>query len=216
MIDSVNSATAGSAGSGSRQGASALASDFETFLLMLTTQAKNQDPLEPLDSSEYASQLAQFSMVEQQVQTNSLLAELTNTIGLNQLSSWIGTEVRAAADFRYDGEPVDIETLVAATADRATLVIRDANEAEVARIPIPIDQTEFEWDGVGNTGELLPHGTYSATVESHNGRQLLASIPAAAFSRVVEAQIRDDLVTLTLDSGAIVSADSVRQVRKGA
>ncbi|MEP0702358.1 MAG: flagellar hook capping FlgD N-terminal domain-containing protein, partial [Lentilitoribacter sp.] len=44
----------------------ALASDFETFLKMLTAQARYQDPLEPIDSSEYAAQLAQFSMVEQQ------------------------------------------------------------------------------------------------------------------------------------------------------
>ncbi|MEM9127629.1 MAG: flagellar hook capping FlgD N-terminal domain-containing protein, partial [Pseudomonadota bacterium] len=61
--------------------ANALTSDFETFLLMLTAQARNQDPLEPLDSSQYASQLAQFSMVEQQVQTNDLLSSLSNALG---------------------------------------------------------------------------------------------------------------------------------------
>ena len=55
---------------------SALTSDFDTFLKMLTAQAKYQDPLEPLDSTEYAAQLAQFSMVEQQVQTNEQLLSL--------------------------------------------------------------------------------------------------------------------------------------------
>ena len=55
---------------------SALASDFDTFLRMLTTQMQNQDPLNPIDSTDYATQLATFSGVEQQVRTNSLLADL--------------------------------------------------------------------------------------------------------------------------------------------
>ena len=73
-----------------------MASDFETFLLMMTTQAQNQDPLEPMDSSEYASQLAQFSMVEQQVQTNDLLSSLDSQHGRRQageLANWIGMDV---------------------------------------------------------------------------------------------------------------------------
>jgi hypothetical protein len=53
-----------------------LGSDFETFLKMLTTQMKNQDPLNPVESSEYAVQLATFSSVEQQVLTNDLLTRL--------------------------------------------------------------------------------------------------------------------------------------------
>jgi flagellar basal-body rod modification protein FlgD len=50
-----------------------ISSDFETFLKMLTVQMQNQDPLNPVDSSDYATQLATFSGVEQQVQTNDLL-----------------------------------------------------------------------------------------------------------------------------------------------
>ena len=59
----------------------ALSSDFETFLQMLTVQARYQDPLEPLSSSDYAAQLAQFSMVEQQVLTNDQLGNLAGLIG---------------------------------------------------------------------------------------------------------------------------------------
>ena len=54
-------------------GSAALASDFETFLTMLSVQMQNQDPLNPTDSTEFASQLAQFSTVEQQTLTNTLL-----------------------------------------------------------------------------------------------------------------------------------------------
>ena len=65
-----NTAAAGSS-------AKAISSDFETFLKMLTVQMQNQDPLNPVDSSDYAVQLATFSGVEQQAQTNDLLKGLT-------------------------------------------------------------------------------------------------------------------------------------------
>ena len=53
-----------------------LASDFDTFLQLLTTQLKNQDPSKPFDSTEFVGQLASFSAVEQQIATNSKLDAL--------------------------------------------------------------------------------------------------------------------------------------------
>jgi flagellar basal-body rod modification protein FlgD len=55
-----------------------ITADFQTFLQLLTTQLKNQDPLNPMESTEYATQLATFSGVEQQVRTNELLESLSS------------------------------------------------------------------------------------------------------------------------------------------
>lgn len=77
----------------------AINSDFETFLIMLTTQMQNQDPLNPIDSSDFAVQLATFSSVEQQVKTNDLLTSLGQQfelMGLSQLAGWVGMEARVA------------------------------------------------------------------------------------------------------------------------
>ena len=60
---------------------SKISSDFETFLLMLTTQLENQDPLNPIESQDFAVQLATFSGVEQQVLTNDLLSDLGQGFG---------------------------------------------------------------------------------------------------------------------------------------
>ena len=73
-----------------------LTSDFETFLRMLTVQMQNQDPLNPVDSSDYATQLATFSGVEQQVLTNDLLKSIAGTFGQGgtaQYAQWVGKEV---------------------------------------------------------------------------------------------------------------------------
>ena len=75
-----------------------ISSDFDTFLKMLTTQIKNQDPTNPMDSADFAVQLATFSGVEQQVRTNDLLGDLGaqfGVMGMSQLGAWVGQEARA-------------------------------------------------------------------------------------------------------------------------
>ncbi len=198
---------------------SAIASDFETFLLMMTTQAQNQDPLEPMDSTEYASQLAQFSMVEQQVQTNDLLSSLTASMGglnLGELANWVGMDVRSTAGFQFENAPVTLFAQPDDAADKATMIIRDEQGAVVSRTDVPLDQTEFIWAGTDADGNPLPPGTYTATLRSFQDGDRLSDTPAASYSRVVEAQIGDASILLTLESGQVVPTDQVTAVRAGA
>lgn len=82
------------------------AGDFQTFLTMLTAQMQNQNPLEPIEASDFAAQLATFSGVEQQVQTNELLASLATQMGLADLASWVGRDVLSPAPVQYNGAPL--------------------------------------------------------------------------------------------------------------
>lgn len=125
--------SAGSAGTGIQppktQAAPALDSDFEAFLKMLVAQARFQDPMEPMDAGQYATQLAQFSMVEQQVRSNDLLSGLADTLSganLSALAGWIGADARAAMPVHFSGSPVDVMPDIAEGADAATLVVTDA------------------------------------------------------------------------------------------
>ena len=117
-----NTSTLGTSGSAATQTAtSALTSDFETFLKLMTTQAMYQDPLEPMDSSDYTAQLAQFSSVEQQVLTNDTLTSMLSQLALtnmSQLTGWVGREVRAQAAAHFDGvNPVTVSPNPALLAD---------------------------------------------------------------------------------------------------
>src|SRR6056297_1233891 len=106
-----------------------LSSDFETFLLMLTTQMQNQDPLNPLESSEFAVQLATFSGVEQQVKTNDLLGSLLGglaTSGVAQMASWIGKDVRTDGPAWFDGSPITLFPNLSDGSTGAALVVKDA------------------------------------------------------------------------------------------
>src|SRR3954453_10133229 len=81
--------------------------NYNQFLQLLVAQMKNQDPTNPTDSSQYLSQLASFSAVEQAVQTNSKLDQLIQTSGLDQADSLIGHTL-TTADGSVSGKVVSV------------------------------------------------------------------------------------------------------------
>jgi flagellar basal-body rod modification protein FlgD len=195
----------------------AITADFETFLLMLTTQLKNQDPLNPMESTEYATQLATFSGVEQQVRTNELLETLTNstaTQGLGQLSGWIGMQASAEMPVAFSGAPVTVQTTPAARADRLELVVTDTAGTVVQRLPIPLSDAAFELTGTDLRGETLPPGTYALAVENWDGEDLIETRAASVRATVEEVQLNAGEVVLTMQGGVQIRADAVTGLRQ--
>lgn len=193
-----------------------LSSDFETFLKMLTAQARYQDPLEPIDSTEYASQLAQFSMVEQQVKSNEVLQSLFDHFGLQSaaaLASWVGKEVRAVSPASFTGQPITVVPPVVAGADQATLVVYDDQGGEQERLAIATTGDPVSWTGLDDTGAPYPAGNYTFEVESHSNGELIGKDPAAVYSRVSETQIDSGTVVLLLEGGHTVPATEVSAIR---
>lgn len=193
-----------------------ISSDFQTFLQMLTAQMTNQDPLNPIDSSDYAVQLATFSSVEQQVQTNDLLHSLISQLsesGISELSGWVGMEVRSAAYVSYDGEPVTLHPLPAAAADEAWLVAYDIDGNEVTRSEIGLDGEATAWDGAGDDGQPLDHGYYNFAVENYSAGTLLGTTAVEHYALVTEAQNIDGTLILVLEGDASVLASDVIGIR---
>lgn len=194
-----------------------ITSDFNTFLKMLTVQMQNQDPLNPIDSADYAVQLATFSGVEQQVRTNQLLADMQgkfSQLGMAEMASWIGKEARSPAPVRYDGSPVTLSPNPAAGATRAVLVVKDAQGQLVSREEIPVSAEPYQWLGAGVDGSPLPAGTYSIALESLNGETVLASLPVEHYARVIEARGGTGGTRLVLEGGVEVLASAVTALRE--
>lgn len=194
----------------------ALASDFETFLKMLTAQARFQDPLEPIDSSEYAAQLAQFSMVEQQVLSNDLLSELGTQIGagnFGQMAAWIGMEARTTAAVPFDGTPITVFPNTEPGADEAYLVVYGSDGSEVQRRQIPVGNDTFEWQGLSDVGTVLPDATYSFAVESIAVGQSLGTTPVETFAPITEARRQGQDTVFVLAGGATVTTGQVSALR---
>jgi len=195
---------------------SGLTSDFETFLKMLTAQLQNQDPLNPIESSDFAVQLATFSGVEQQVRTNDLLATLSARIGesgLNELAGWVGMEARAAAPAYFFGEPVAIWPNPDSTADTATVVVKNAFGNEVGRYDIDVSADPVSWSGLDASGAELPEGLYTFHVESQKAGTLLNTRQAEVYSLITEARMVSGEPTLVLLGDTTIKASAVASLR---
>jgi flagellar basal-body rod modification protein FlgD len=194
-----------------------LSSDFETFIRMLTTQAENQDPLEPIDSTEYAAQLAQFSMVEQQVKSNDLLTALGAQLGagnIAQFAGWIGMEARNSGPAYFDGNPISVSSKPAPNADEAFLVVRDSRGAEVQRSALPLAAQDVVWAGVTSDGAPFPTGQYRFAIESRLQGEVVTTSAAQTYARITEARLERGETVLIVKGGGTLSADAVTGLRE--
>ena len=191
----------------------AIASDYQTFLNMLTVQIRQQDPLNPMDASDFAVQLATFSGVEQQVRTNQLLDALIGRSVLADMGSWVGMEVGVPGEAWFDGSPVTLAPEIPAHADSATLVVRDSEGNIIERRDLPTDTRELGWDGKDSKGEPLPQGRYSFVLETRSGDTTSDPVPVTAFQRVDEARLQDGRILLVLPGGQMMPADNATGLR---
>lgn len=197
--------------------ASTITSDFDMFLQLLTTQMRNQDPLNPADSTEYTAQLATFSGVEQQVQTNDLLRDLQasfTSMNMGQLSGWIGMEARADMPVNFSGQPTTLQASPSTFADRLELIVRDLNGEIVANTPIVLSDEPFIWDGAGNDGNPLPTGTYTLSAQSWRDEELIEERATYVFGEITEAQTLQGEVWVTMANGISVPSDTVQGLRR--
>jgi flagellar basal-body rod modification protein FlgD len=174
MVDAV---TTTAAAARTDAGRTAMATNFETFLSLLTAQLKNQDPLSPVDSNEFTSQLTQMSGVEQQLLTNDLLTSLLAAQqggGLSGAANYIGKDTTAAwSAMKLDGGEATWSYELATDAATAELQVLDSSGRVVWSGSAP-DKTEgthdFVWDGKTTAGGQLPDGgVYTLQVTAKTG-----------------------------------------------
>lgn len=196
---------------------SKISADFETFLTMLTTQMKNQDPLNPVESSDFAVQLATFSGVEQQVQTNDLLRAMgaAGAIGgLSQHAAWVGMEARSTAPVQITGSPVELHYDLPLASVAAEIVVRDGSGIELRRLAVT-GPGPIVWDGTGATGTALPQGDYAVTLESRDAAGMVTSAPVGSYARVAELRAEPGGAVAVLENGAQIPVSEITALRAG-
>ena len=141
-------------GGRSQVASSTLAANFDTFLALLTTQLQNQDPLDPMKSEQFTTQLVQFAGVEQSINTNKnleQLIELQTSVQLNSAVSYIGKIVEVVADeLMLDGGAAKISYGLDHNAETTIITIVDLNGNAVrtvnGEIAAALNRAEFEID----------------------------------------------------------------------
>ncbi|MEM1020156.1 MAG: flagellar hook capping FlgD N-terminal domain-containing protein [Pseudomonadota bacterium] len=196
-----------------------LTDDFDQFLTLLTTQLQNQDPLEPMDSSEFTNQLVQFTSVEQQIATNTNLENLLSAIQLQSdgaLLGYLGKEVVAQtniAALTEDGAQWFYD--LGADAEETTLTIRDERGQVVASVQGSTDAGihELQWDGVDLSGNQLSSGLYTLQVEAVTVDGI--GIATTSYIRGVASELdQSQGAALLKVNGVSLSPQSVLSVRE--
>lgn len=152
----------------------------QEFLQLLVAQMRNQDPINPLDGAEFASQLAQFNSVEQLISVNNGLSKLQNSQELmsssltnSMAASLTGKHVKALSNEVHlaSGESASINFKLNNSASEVEVIVRSANGGEVRREMLQgfsSGDHSWEWDGRNNAGDRMGDGNYTVEVRASN------------------------------------------------
>ena len=181
-----------------------LSGDYSNFLTLLTTQLKNQDPLSPMDTTQFTQQLVQFSAVEQQINGNKKLDQL---IGLQSTANaygavgFVGTTIAANSDqLPLQGGKAKFDYTIEHTSGSATLKILNSagNVVMLKQVDATIGTHPVAWDGTDYFGNQLPDGQYTVAVSYQDAAGKSYDAPTTTYGKVDSAVIADGSVYLKL------------------
>jgi flagellar basal-body rod modification protein FlgD len=150
-----------------------IADNFDSFLSLLTTQLKNQNPLDPLDTNAFTQQLVQFTGVEQQLKTNEFLEAMmlaNQNAGTASAVGYIGKTITASGvkgELTAEGAQWNFAVDKPATIN---VTVKDAsgNVVFTKQGDVGMGESVFKWDGIGNDGKVKPDGTYSISISGRD------------------------------------------------
>ncbi|MBI1393851.1 MAG: hypothetical protein GC152_14020 [Alphaproteobacteria bacterium] len=199
-----------------KSAAGSLAADFNNFLTLLTTQLKAQDPLSPVESTQFVEQLASFSSVEQQIQTNTKLDAIASALGqgdLNSIAQWVGKTVETRADqIRFSGEPISFSAPNSSVYDSVTAAIKNVEGNVVGRIDLEKNDATHSWRGEDGNGGRVLNGDYTIELEYRRDGDVVQSAVASQNGLVEEARLTADGWRLKLSDGGLVSVANVTAI----
>jgi flagellar basal-body rod modification protein FlgD len=195
-----------------------LATNFEAFLTLLTTQLQHQNPLEPLDTNQFTQQLVSFAGVEQQLRTNDQLESLLTLqkVGYNVTAlGFVGAHVTvdgASTELR-DGLAVWYLSSPSTASAHIEIQDEDGNAVYTETKALNTGTAPFQWNGRTSTGTVAPAGTYKIVIAAQDA----AGNPVAintSFSGVVDQVDVSGEEPLLLIGSTLTTMDKIRSVQR--
>ena len=213
--------TAATSGSGSTTGVdkNTLASNFTAFLQLLTTQLKNQNPLEPLDTNQFTQQLVQFAQVEQQLKSNDQLATLVSlqkTAQATQALGFVGSTVAVDGSKARlaNGEATWNLSVPKPAAVTVNILSATGQTVYTGSFTMNSGTQQFAWDGRGNNGTQWPSGDYTIAVTAKDANGQAVAVPSEIEGTVDSVDLTKNPPMLSV-SGQDYSLDQIKRVVRG-
>lgn len=203
-----------SKGKDSGSSSAKLSEDMDSFLHILTTQLKYQDPLSPMDSTEFTNQLVQFAGVEQSIQTNKYLETVIsqNNAGMaSQAVTYMDKVIQSETGYvpLQDGYG-KFTYILEKDAKSCVVALQDSEGNFVKTFPgeTVAGRHVIDWDGTDNNGDKLADGSYKivVTAQGSDGKDITAM--TTAYGKVTGVAYDGDLIALGMGD-VVVSMYSV-------
>ncbi len=183
-----------------------LTSNFNSFLNLLLTQLKNQDPSSPMDANTFTTELVQFSSVEQQITTNTSLTSLiqaTQGSEVIQATGVVGKQVTLNSPQIPLQDGTGSLGFTTASAEPVNIKITNGSGVDVrdASLTSTAGANTWAWDGTDNSGTRLPDGAYTATVTGNPPGGTAAAVPFTVTGTATGVVNSNGAVTL--QAGAV-------------
>jgi len=222
MADAISGASTAAAATGrASNDAQKLADDLDDFMTLLTTQLQHQDPLDPMDATEFTSQLVKFASVEQQIQQNANLETLIQAqenSELASIASYVGrmAEVETNQVQIYNGE-AEFNYVLHENAAGSQITIQDDNGNTVfsGKGNTSAGKHGVVWDGSDLNGNQLPDGLYRLTVTALDEDGAPVDVTTTAVGKITGVSYAGDEPALMMTNQAI-SLDSVISLKEEA
>jgi flagellar basal-body rod modification protein FlgD len=214
IVSGTNSNASSSNSSGSD---GTIAGNFQTFLTLLTTQLKNQNPLDPLDTNQFTAQLVQFAQVEQQLKANdqlTTLVALQQTAQATQALDYVGQKVVV------DGDTAPLKDSSATwwvTVDKpvtATITITDSTGQTVmtsTRSLTAGKNQALNWDGKDASDLQWPDGNYKISITAKDANGQSVAIPTEIQAVVDSADLTESPPLLSI-AGKDYTIDKLKRI----
>ncbi|MDR3473991.1 MAG: flagellar hook capping FlgD N-terminal domain-containing protein [Devosia sp.] len=213
------SGVSGSSGTSTTSSSGTIAGNFNEFLSLLTTQLKNQNPLNPLDTNQFTQQLVEFSSVEQQLKSNDYLQTLvqaTQNSSNNAAVSYIGKTVTASgvnSDLK-NGAATWSFTVPQAAAVTVTIKDSSGNQVYTETGQLGAGAGQFNWDGTKTDGTTAPDGTYSISITGKSSGGAYVAVSTETTGVVTGADLSATEPSLIVGSQTVKLSD-ITSVRSG-
>lgn len=195
-----------------------LSDNYDTFLVLLTAQLQNQDPLAPMDSTQFTQQLVQFSQVEQQIRTNEQLEGLVTqyqAASAGAALSYLGKDAIIASDQTYLANgAANWAYRLPEGATSLTISVRDANNRTVYQTTGAergAGEHLFSWDGTKTDGTTASDGVYRIVVTARNAANETITPTINVRERIMGVDFSGDTPVVITPSGTR-GIDEIRSV----
>lgn len=188
----------------------AIGEEFNSFLKLLTAQLRNQDPLAPLDSTQFVEQLATFSALEQQVKSNSsleMIASMMNDMTGLLAGQWIGQAVSfPAPNIPYTGSDINFSFNAPKDTETSVLTIKDASGQPVWSETLDPDLDVHAWDGrLSSGGAATPGQVYTFSIDAYDSNDVRIGSVAPDLITTVTAIGSEDGVLIASTAAQVSS-----------